>query len=164
MDHRRAEQNPLRRRDVPHECARLARRRHPRAGNGAPEAREHAENDREEEHQPEQLAAVLSGTRHGHSKERGVFRHREARHDRTLFRSTPAYKARMTSSSGASSIARSRTDPCRITASITAPTGMMSRFASSSAGNAADEITRTPGSASASDSVSLQTVTRLAVR
>src|SRR5262249_47234836 len=123
VNHRRAEENPLGRGEIPDERARVRRRRDARSGYGAPEAGEHTEDDREKQHPPRDLGPLLSRPRHGDAEERGVFRKRVTRHDRTLRRSTPAYSARMTSSSGASSIARSRTDPCLITASITAPTG-----------------------------------------
>src|SRR5262245_43836810 len=112
MDHRRAEQNPLCDREIPDQRARLGGRRQSRAGHGAPEAREDAEDDRKEQHPANELATILPRSRCGDAKERDVLRHRVACHDATLLRSAPAYKARMTSSSGASSIARSRTAPC----------------------------------------------------
>src|SRR5262245_18349952 len=112
MDHRRAVQNPLRDREIPDQRVRDGGRRQPRAVHGAPEAREDAEDDREEQHPADELATILPRSRRGDAKARDILRHRVARHDATLLRSAPAYKARMTSSSGASSIARSRTAPC----------------------------------------------------
>src|SRR5262249_20915340 len=155
---RRAQQDPLGDRQVPHQRVRIGGNGHARLGHAVPQAREHAQ-DHGEEHDPSvELAALPPGLRRGDAREGAVFERRNRRQGGPLLPSASAYSARITASSGASSIARSRTAPCRSAASTTCPSEVPSSVISSSVRYPPVDSTRTPGSASSSRSVSLHTV------
>ena len=118
MDLRRAQHDPLGDRQVPDQRPGFDRGRQSRLGGGPPQAREHAEDDREEHDAAVDVAALPARSRDGDARKRRVLRN-QARHDVTLLGSAFAYRARMTSSSGASSMAMSLIAACRTAASTT---------------------------------------------
>src|SRR4029450_2653042 len=130
----------------------------------APEARKHSENDGKEQHPAVQLVALAPSLARRDARERRVLGKSCGRHDDVLSGLAVAYSARMTSSSGASSIAISRMAAWRSAASTTCPSGVISSAISSSVRYDADDSTRTPGSDSSRRCDSLHNVTRFALR
>src|SRR5262245_11221554 len=164
VDRWRAEQNPLGRGQIPDQRFRIGGDGHPGFGHRAPEAREHAENDGKKHHPAVQLVALAPGLARRDAPECHVLGKSCGGHDDTLSGLAVAYSARITSSSGASSIAISRMAACRCAASTTSPSGVTSGAISSSVRYDADDSTRTPGSVSSRRSDSLHKVTRFALR
>src|SRR5262249_30049989 len=117
---------PLGAREIPHEAPRVCRNRQPRLPRRAPQAREHTDDDHEKHHAAVQLGALVAAVRGGDAGKRNVFRHD------TPLASAFAYIARMTTSSGASSIDMSRITPWRSAASTTDPSDVTSASTSSS--------------------------------
>jgi len=106
MDGGRAEHNPFGGREVPDERFWIGRHRHSGFGNRSPQAREHAQDDRKEHDAAVQLTALPARLSDRDPRKRRVLDD-ERHHDDALPVSAFAYKARITSSSGASSMAMS---------------------------------------------------------
>src|SRR5262249_12774879 len=129
---RRAENDPLRGREIPHQLTRIRRERHAGFGHSAPQAREPARGHREGHRTARELPALTARLSESNAEKGCVFGTHRANHGDTLLSSAFAYRPRMTTSSGASSTARSRTAPCRRAPSSTWPSVVISSAISSS--------------------------------